>query len=139
MFSTRPKIYAVYINPKDPAPHETAEFVEEGGSIWGFIFHIVWCFFQGLWIHGILLAIAWSLLIVGGEEAGLNVFSVAAVEMFIRLLVAFEGNNWRQGQLKVRGYILSDIVTGDGEIAAKQRFFQRWLDEQPGTIPTTVR
>ncbi len=139
MLHTRPRIYAVYINPADPAPYETAEFVEEGGSFLGFIFHILWCVYHKLWWQVAAIALVWGPLIAEGEEMGLNVLSIAAIEMFIRLLVAFEGNNWRQAKLKRQGYILSDIVTGDGEIAAKQRFFQRWLDQQPATIPATIR
>lgn len=127
MFSNSQKIYAVYIKPDDEYPHETAEFVEEHASIWGFIFHFLWCFYHRLWLHGIALAVLWGLLVAGGEELGLHITSIAVIEMGIRLLVMFDGNGWRQDKLLRNGYILSDIVTGTSELTAKQRFFDRWL------------
>lgn len=131
MFGRGLKIYSVYIKPDADYPHETAEFVEEHASIWGVVFHLFWCFYHKLWIHGVVLAVLWNAVIIGGSEMGLSVFSIAAFELFIRLIVMFDGNNWRQARLKRKGYILADVVSGAAELEAKQRFFERWLASKP--------
>jgi hypothetical protein len=139
MFFSGPKIFTVFVKPSAPAPYETAEFIPETSALMGFFFHFFWCFYHRLWVHGIALMTLWGIFIIGGEHYGLSPFTLMVLELMLRLLVCTEGNNWRQSQYKRRGYILSDIVTGDGEIAAKQRYYQRWLDVQPNTIPQTVR
>lgn len=139
MLSSGPKIFTVFVKPSAPAPYETAEFIPETASLMGFFFHFFWCFYHRLWVHGAVILALWSVFIIGGEHYGLKPFTLFALELLLRLLVCFEGNNWRQAFYKSRGYILSDIVTGDGEIAAKQRYYQRWLEVQPQTIPHTVR
>jgi len=125
------RVYAVYINPKHPAPHETAEFVPEHASMWAFLFHAFWCFYHKLWWQGLAVMAAWVVFVAGGEQIGLSMLSVGAIELAIRIYVAFEGNSWRQDRLRKQGYILSDIAVGDTELAAKHRFYQRWLDQVP--------
>jgi hypothetical protein len=131
MFFNRTKSYAVYINPRDAAPHETAEFVEERATWMGFFFHAFWCAYHRLWWHALVIALVWVTVLVGGKAMGFSTLSLGIAELFMRAVVAFEGNHWRQADLKRRGYILSDLVSGDGEMAAKQRFYQRWLDQKP--------
>ncbi len=121
------KIYTVYMKPDDEFPLETIEFVPEEASVFGFIFHLLWCFYHRLWLHGLVIAIIWGIVITDGKSLGLGMASIAVIELAIRLLVMFEGNNWRQEQLLRKGYILADIVTGDSEISAKQRFLDRWF------------
>lgn len=127
----RPKIYAVYVNPRDAAPYETAEFVEEKAALMGFLFHAFWCLYHRLWWHALAIIVLWIAVFAGGEAIGLSAISLSICELFIRLAVAFEGNHWRQADLKRRGYVLAELVTGDGEIAAKLRFYQRWLESKP--------
>jgi hypothetical protein len=138
MFSSGPKIYAVYVNPSHPTPYETAEFIPESAAIWGFFFHFFWCFYHKLWLHGGIIMALWAVFLAGGQQFGLNPFTIGVLELLLRGIVCFEGNSWRQSSYKKRGYILSDIVTGDGEIAAKQRFYERWLQTQPQTIPNRI-
>ncbi len=139
MFFSGPRIYTVFIKPNALSAYETAEFVEEKSSMMGFFFHFFWCFYHRLWLHGLIIMLLWSVFIIGGEYYGFNGFTLITLELMLRLIVCFESNNWRQSHYKRRGYILSDIVTGDGEIAAKHRFYQRWLDNQPTTIPHIIR
>jgi hypothetical protein len=139
MFFQRPHIYAVYLNTQHPSAYETAEFVEERGSFWGFAFHAFWCFYHRLWIHGLVIAVLFGSVVLVGKHFGINPLTILALEFFIRLIVAFEGNEWRQNDLRRRGYFLSDIVTGTSELTAKQRYYQRWLDHLPTTIPQSIR
>ena len=55
---------------------------------------------------------------------------VGTLSFALRILVAFDGGNWQQARLQRKGYILSDIAAGDSELAAKQRFYTRWLQQE---------
>lgn len=126
------KIYAVYINPNDDVPHETAEFIEEHFSLWGFIFHGFWCLFHGLFLWGAIVLGIWAAFVAAGAALGLHIFSVAAIELAVRVFVGFDGNHWRGEKLRRKGYVLSDIVSGESELAAKRRFYDHWLTAQQG-------
>jgi hypothetical protein len=122
-----PKIYTVHLKPDDRYPHETVEFVEENANIWGFVFHGFWLLYSRAYLAGAIILLFWTAFVASGEALGLHVGTVMVVELVLRLFVCFDGNDLRRSALKRRGYILSDIVIGDSELAAKQRFFQRWL------------
>ena len=51
--------------------------------------------------------------------------SQAAVSLGIAVAVGFVGNDLKRWTLSRRGYVESDIVTGDGADAAERRFFDR--------------
>ncbi len=121
------KLYAVFINPKDDMPHETAEFVEEHFSVWGFVFHGFWCLFNGLWIYGLAVLAVWAFFINMSGALGLGFVTATVVELGVRVLVGFDGNEWRANKLRRKGYILSDVVSGESELAAKRRFYDNWL------------
>jgi len=127
----RTKLYAVYIKPDDDAPHETAEFIEEHFSIWGFVFHGFWCLYHHLWLYGVLVLAAWAVLVGAASEFGFGMMTSFIFEMAIRVLVGFDGNHWRSDKLRRQGYILSDIVSGESELAAKRRFYANWLAAHP--------
>lgn len=124
------KLYAVYIRPDDDIPHETAEFVEEHFAIWGFVFHAFWCFYHGLWVMGLIVLAAWVGFVGAADQWGVALGASAVFELAIRVLVGFDGNHWRGEKLRREGYILSDIVSGESDLAAKRRFYANWLDAQ---------
>ena len=122
------KLYAVYIKPDDEAPHETAEFIDEHFSLWGFIFHGFWCFYHGLWVKGALVIAAWAAFVAANTQVlEMAIISSLAIELAIRVLVGFDGNHWRGQALRAKGYVLSDVVSGESELAAKRRFYDNWL------------
>ena len=124
------KLYAVYIKPTDDVPHETAEFVEEHYSLWGFVFHGFWCLFHGLWLYGALVLAAWIGFVAAADQMGLGIAVSMVIELAIRVLVGFDGNHWRGEKLRRQGYILSDVVSGESDLAAKRRFYDNWLAAQ---------
>lgn len=127
IFGNSTKLYAVYIKPDDDAPHETAEFIDEHFSIWGFFFHGFWCFYHHLWLRGAIVMAAWVIFVGGAAHLGLGIVSSLVIELAIRIIVGFDGNHWRGQKLRSQGYILSDIVSGESELAAKRRFYDNWL------------
>lgn len=130
MFGNSTKLYAVYIKPDDDAPHETAEFVDEHFSIWGFFFHGMWCLYHGLWMWAAITLTAWVVFVGAAPQLGIGLISSIILELAIRIVVGFDGNHWRGQKLRAKGYILSDIVSGESELAAKRRFYANWLTTQ---------
>ncbi|MDG1287403.1 MAG: DUF2628 domain-containing protein [Rickettsiales bacterium] len=124
------KLYAVYIKPDDDVPHETAEFVEEHFSLWAFVFHGFWCLYHGLWLYGALVLAVWGGFVGAGVQLGVGLISSFIIELAVRTLVGFDGNHWRSKKLRTKGYILSDVVSGESELAAKRRFYSNWLSAQ---------
>lgn len=133
-------IYTVHLKPHDPAPHETAEFIKEGFSLWAFLFTWMWALYHRMWwiavgfvaIEGAIgLAIYEGLL--GENRAGV-------LRLGVQVLIGMLGNDMRRWQLKKRGFITADIVSGDSDLVAEQRFFDRWLRQPSATTgkPTSV-
>ena len=131
------KIYTVHIRPSDPNPHETAEFVEENPTLWGFVFGAFWLLYHRVYLAGVVILAMYLAFVVFGDHLGLHIFSIYAINLALRLFVCFDGNDLRRASLKRKGYILTDIVAGESELSAKQRFYERWLAS--GTLqPTPV-
>ena len=130
MFGQSTKLYAVYIKPDDDVPHETAEFVDEHFALWGFVFHGFWCLYHGLWMWSAITLLAWGLFVGGAASMGVGVLTSVVIELAIRVWVGFDGNHWRGQKLRAKGYILSDVVSGESELAAKRRFYNNWLSVQ---------
>lgn len=54
-------------------------------------------------------------------------FSTFMISLLIHVFFGMEANNLKSQKLERTGYIVFDVVTGIDEIAAKQRFFDKYL------------
>jgi len=124
---SRVHIYTVHINPSLPQPYEAVEFVEEGFNWKAFIFSGFWALYNKLW---------WSALGIFAYNAFMaqllssHTFShtgVGILQLGLELFIGFQANDWRRTNLKKRGFITADVVTGDSLIRAEQRFFDRYF------------
>ncbi len=130
-------IYTVHLKPDDAAPHETAEFVREGFNWWAFIFNGLWAlYYRQWWLAAGLLALEISLS-VALNKALLSPEHAAVIKIGFQLLLGFVANDLQRWQLKRQGYITADIVTGDSELAAEHRFFERWLQQTAKPVSAT--
>lgn len=123
------KIYTVHVNPEEAEPLETAIFVKEGASVWAAIFQPFWSLYNKMWICAVLLLGANILL--GYLDMNYFVASevLTALNTGLIILVALSANDWYRLSLKKRGYILFDVVSGDNEAEAQQRFFDGYISE----------
>ena len=121
------KIYTVHLNPGLAFPEEQLELVREGATLWGFVFHGLWLLYHRCWFWGLAATLGYMLVVGGGEYIGLSTPAIMACELFIRLLVAFEGQDLRRASLARRGYLLADIIAAPGAQQAQRSFFHRWL------------
>lgn len=119
------RIYTVHINPKKKQPYTIPVFVEEAVNWYAFIVPGIWALYHRLWL--VFAAVVAVNLLLGGLANAeiISPFSLGVIQLGFHFFMALEGNNWRRSKLKAQGYVTSDVVTADGELAAEQRFFER--------------
>jgi hypothetical protein len=102
-------------------------FVKEGFTWWGFWLAPFWLLFNALWFELlgalVLAAVAGSVL----TQSGLKEQAPAIAYFLLMLIVGFEGNGLRRGQLERKGYVYLAPVAGHSLEACERRFFEAWL------------
>lgn len=122
-----PKLYTVHIDPENPPPHGDAVFVREGFNIFAFLFVVFWALYHRLWLVAVVLIGLQALFIGLAEQHVLSMISANIFYMAVQVLFGFHANDLRCDKLKKRGYILADVTTGESQLRAEQRFFERFL------------
>jgi bacteriorhodopsin len=119
------KIFTVHIKPgRDDAAH-TPQFVREGFNIFAFAFTILWALYHRVWrLAGIIMLTNIALALLA-QQGFLHQASFAVAQLAVNLLIGFHANDFHRAQLARRGYVLSDITTGDSLLRAEQRYFDR--------------
>ena len=120
---SRLRVYTVHVDPSLPHPYEEAEFIEEGLNVKAFLFGFLWTLYHRMWWPSIVVFCVNLMIafLMAGTLAG------AAAECGWNLIIGFLANDWLREELKKRGYIIADIVTGDSLLRAEQRFFDRYF------------
>ena len=121
------KLYTVHINPDHEDPYEQAIFIAEGFNLYAFIFHGLWILYHRIWVSGITiltLMISISMLVTALD---FSAASTIVLRYGMQLMVGFQGNDLRRSHLTQKGYILTDVVTGNSLLDAQQRFLDRRL------------
>lgn len=121
------KIYTVHIKPGVPNAAEKPIFIREGFNFWAFFFTIFWTLYYRLWLHTALIIAVNVVIVVLGNNYILGSESIGLIQFTIQLLVGFHANDWYRAALSKRGYIMTDITTGDNLLRAEQRYFERYL------------
>ncbi len=139
MMLNRFKLYSVHLNPEAERPYETAEFVPEGFNIYGFLFGELWALYHRQWILAFVLFCINILITVLGENFGFNPVSTFVLQMGIRVMVGFQGNDAIRASLARRGYIVADLVAAHTLLHAEQRFYDRYLPQVNAAESMTVK
>lgn len=127
-------IYTVHWKADAKTPQQPLILVREGFNWHAFIFTHFWALYQGLWrALGLILLIniSVSLLVV---ELHLHPFSLFAMQLGMQVWFGYQANDFLRKKLDKKGYILSDIVSGENEMRAEQRF----LDRNTALLPTLL-
>lgn len=127
MFGSKHRVYTVHVNPKLPKPYENPIFVQEGFSIFAFIFTGAWALYNRIWWAAFAIIVCNLLIIEMFETGTLDLIGRSILETALMFVVGFEGNDLRRRALAKRGYVIADIVSGDSLIRAEQRFFDRYF------------
>ena len=107
-------------------------FVKEGFTIWGFLFGPIWLLYNRLWFAFILALVAAGGLYAGLVELDLKNQAPALVNLFLSLIIGFEGNDILRWSLQRKGYALLGSVVGRSRLECERRFFDAWLPHAAG-------
>ncbi len=123
------KIFTVYIKQESAEPIETATFIEEGFSLFAFMFNIFWALYHRMWLVAGGVFLVNSLLSYAQLHGLLSAEGALIVNIGMLTIIGFEASDWYQAALKRRGYILLDIVSGPNMEQAQQRFFDYYITQ----------
>jgi hypothetical protein len=136
-------VYTVLIPPvrakASASGPERFVFVRDGFSFWAFLLGPIWMLWHGLWL--VLLGYCVLVIALG---AALHVIGASFATSFIAgallaLLVGLEAATLRRVTLARCGWRNAGIVVGDDLESAEQRFFDRWIKENPREVlPVTA-
>lgn len=124
-FFPKDYIYTVHINPSNYHAVEKAVFVREGFDFMAFVFGVFWFLYNRMWLEALYVAVPVILLGAADKQNWLDDTSLAVLNLAMSFIIGAWANDLRRASLARRGYIMSDVVVGEGEIAAQQRYFER--------------
>ncbi|MEQ1790379.1 MAG: hypothetical protein ABL857_08040, partial [Rickettsiales bacterium] len=78
-----------------------------------------------LWMEAILLAAIMVFLGAADEKNWLSASTVMVLNFAVNAVVGLWANDMRRANISRRGYIMSDVVVSNSELAAQQRYFER--------------
>ncbi|MBI4725292.1 MAG: DUF2628 domain-containing protein [Rhodomicrobium sp.] len=102
-------------------------FVKEGFTWWGFLFGPFWLLFNALWFEFIAALLLSGGLAAGLVELGLKEQAPGIANLFLMLVIGFEGNDLRRWRLERKGYRFLCSVAGSSFEECERRFFDAWL------------
>ena len=122
----RLKIYTVHLKPDADNDIERLRFVSEGFNLYAFFFTIFWALYMRMWrFAGVLLllnaAVALSLWSFGEFLPP----TTNICQFGLQLWSGFAANDFLRAELRRRGFITYALVSGENELRAEQRFFDR--------------
>jgi hypothetical protein len=129
-------IYTVHAPPlkagESPSDPDRFVFVRDGFSFWAFLLapiwmvrHRMWRVFAGYLIVVIVLQVGLRLLAAPG-------WAMLTAAVLLAILVGIEAATLRRFTLSRRGWKNAGIVVGDDLESAERRFFDAWVDNEPG-------
>ena len=121
------KVFTVHVKTDAVRSSEKPIFLREGFNIYAFLFTMLWALYQRLWWHAAGIMAAFVLLIQLGVHHFISSVSVGILQLAMQVLIGFAANDWRRRSLEKRGYIMTDITTGDSLLRAERRYFERYL------------
>lgn len=123
----RLRIYTVHINPALERPYEAARFVREGFSWRAFLFTGLWLIYHRMWLAAAVTGSATALLFYKFEDGAFALPGYAILTLGLHLIIGFHATDWLRSKLRRKGYVMTDITTGDSDLRAEQRFFDRYF------------
>ncbi len=120
---TSTKIFTTHENPERADPADRMELVREGFSWGAFVFHVLWLFYQRLWLAAAVYMVALGMLAYAGGVFHLSPISVGAMQIFFQAMLGMVGFDLKRWALARRGYRLTGVVVAESELRAAQRYY----------------
>ena len=121
------RLYTVHLRrAADPlfTPDMGAEFVREGFNYLAFVFTWLWALGAGLWIPAVFLFAVDLAFALGLDAIGLDKNGTFAITIGWHVIVGLFAEDIRRFNLKMRGFVMADVVAAENLSAAERRFFE---------------
>jgi hypothetical protein len=119
------KIYTVHIKSGSNYQLERPLFLREGFNWGAFMFTFLWAFYHRLWAFGILVLAANVVIGACAAEGIITPVASGLTQFAFQILIGFNANDALRIRLAKRGFVMSDITSGDSLLRAEQRYFDR--------------
>ena len=127
MFFRGMKIYTVHVKDDAVKSGEKPVFIREGFNPAAFLLTFIWAFAHRLWFAGFAILAAFYLLIQIGIMGFVSSLAVGILQLAMQVIIGYLANDWHRRGLARRGYIMTDVTTGDSLLRAERRYFERYL------------
>src|SRR5687767_9386244 len=124
-------VYTVHTKPGSASEAEDVQLVREGFSWGALLFTLLWALYHRLWLSAAAIFGALGVLYAVEESGLFSALGMALLQLAMQVVIGFHGNDWRRSGLKKRGYLTTDIVTGENQLRAQRRFFERFTTGAP--------
>lgn len=123
----RLKIYSVHVKPGgEPKRHEPV-LVKEGFNPWAFLFTGLWALYHRLWRLAAVIVLFNAAMSALMRHHVLSEPSFTVVMLGFNLLIGFHAGDWQRARLRRQGYITADMSSGNNQLAAEQRYLERYV------------
>lgn len=119
------KFFAVYMKPDASDPLQTLTCVSSNFSFMASIFQGFWALYHRIWWLAAFLILLEIVLGIVRYHQMLDVMSLAVINLAIFAYVGFNASDWREAQLKHKGYTLMDVVVANNEMQAQARYLDQ--------------
>lgn len=119
-------IYTVHVKPGYRPGEDEPLFIREGFNIWGFLFTLMWAFYQRLWLIGSIILTFNICVGLLRSHGFITEGSSFVILLGSQAFIGFQGNDWIRDRLKRQNYITAGIVSGENLLRAEQRFFDHY-------------
>ncbi len=116
------KLFNIYIKKTENQAIEDLAVIENGFSIFAFLFNILWFLQHKMWKESfafVVVNIVFSLIFHRGLFGGLDMFGI---EFGLLLIIGLNANYWHEQHLLVNKYQFIGCVFGKNRDEAKLRF-----------------
>lgn len=115
------KIYTAHIKPGEGAEIEKVLFVKEGVSLFALLLGVIWALYYRIWWLALIIIVV--NVIITNLVKNIIITSEAGVilHMIVNVILALYGNDLYRLELKRRGYLFKQVVSGCNMLEAKCR------------------
>ncbi len=122
-------LFNVYINPEAEENLADAVYVRESFNLWAFLFTLFWALYHRMWLVAGGLFVIQMVMFMLSRYGVLSEQDATIIGLFVQAWLGWHASDLRDYTLKKRGYILSDVVSGENDARAQLRFLDRVLGD----------
>lgn len=134
------KTFSVYININQqinkPNKIEQLEFVENSFYFKAFFFQYLWCFFNKLWLAGLILLTVMSLNSFAVASGFISPVISVGIAFIINLYMGFIAPQLKEFSLMRKGYSFKENIIANNYIEAQLRFYNNLEIKREMSSPT---